>query len=59
MLLRKLYDREPELLDRFHHVNELVQVYRFGYVTICMQVVTFDNVLFGSRRSQYDNGDAF
>src|SRR3972149_108438 len=53
----QLHDCEPEVLDRLHHLRELVQVHGFRYVGVRMVIVAPDDVLFrrGSRQDDHGN----
>src|SRR5690606_3518943 len=49
---RQLDDREPEILDRLDHVDELVQVHRLGHIAVRVEVVRAHDVLLRFRTRQ-------
>src|SRR6267378_567784 len=58
-LLRwQLDDGEPEALDRADHGEELVNAEWLGHVTVGMEGITPDYVLFGRGRCEDDDRDA-
>ena len=58
-ILRQHHDPEPEVLDRFHYRDELVQIHRLGDVTIGVEVVALQHVLFVLRSRENDYRDVF
>src|SRR6266850_1400010 len=50
--------RQPERIDRLHHVNEFVEVDRLGDIAVGVQAVGLEHVLLGFRGSEHDYGDA-
>ena len=47
-------DLRPELLDGFHHLDEVPQLHGFGDVTIRVEVVAFEYVLPGAVTTKFD-----
>jgi hypothetical protein len=40
----KLDDRQPEVLNRFNHMDKLIQIDGFGDVAVGVQIVRFENI---------------
>ena len=45
-ILRQHHDAEPEVLDRFHHCDKLLQIHRLGNVAVGVKAVRLQHVLF-------------
>src|SRR5688572_30272258 len=52
-------DAEPEIFDRLHYPDELIQIDRLRDIAVGVQVITLQHVLFILRGRQHDDWNAF